>query len=220
MIFAIEDFRFRIPLADLKSGDFRVRRLQFQMSSMIIARSLWRKALVTLIAAAGFMAVLEVTMLDSQNLPWLRAAGAESAAIAPALGTRLTFRATAYCKGLVTSAGVAAQSGVAASDPAVLPIGSIIQVDAPEAKYDGVYSVLDTGPAIQGHELDLYMWSCYEALKFGNKPVDVTVLRLGWNPRATTPTFMDRLFNRPDNASTPQPLASRPLPISPPGRRD
>jgi hypothetical protein len=34
------------------------------------------------------------------------------------------------------------------------------------------------------------------------------VLRLGWNPRATTPSFFDRLFKRPE----PPPLPSRPLP--------
>jgi len=180
---------------------------------MIIAGSVWRKAFVTLIAAVGFVSVLEVTMLDSQNLPWLRPASAESVSHAPLPGTRLTFRATAYCKGLVTYAGVAAQSGVIASDPAVLPIGSIVQIDAPESKYDGVYSVLDTGPEIQGNELDFYMWSCYEALQFGVKPVDVTVLRLGWNPHATTPTFMQRLFKGPGSKDS-QPLPSRPLPMS------
>ncbi len=31
---------------------------------MIIAGSVWRKALVTLVAAVGFVSVLEVTMLD------------------------------------------------------------------------------------------------------------------------------------------------------------
>jgi hypothetical protein len=42
------------------------------------------------------------------------------------------------------------------------------------------------------------------------------VLRLGWNPRATTPTFLDRLFKKRE-PSTP-PLPSRPLPqvIQPP----
>src|SRR5207247_9160305 len=107
----------------------------------------WRKRLVTLIAAVAFASVLEVTMLDSQNFPWLRpGSAAESIALSPFPGTRVTVRATAYCKGLVTYAGVAAQSGVAASDPSVLPIGSIIQIDAPKSTYDGVYSVLDTGP--------------------------------------------------------------------------
>jgi hypothetical protein len=57
--------------------------------------------------------------------------------------------------------------------------------------------VLDTGPAIQGRKIDLYMWSCHEALAFGRKPVRLTVLRLGWNPRATAPGFLDRLFRRP-----------------------
>src|SRR5262245_10118102 len=107
---------------------------------MIIARSVWRKTLVTLIAATGFVAVLEVTMLDSQNLPWLQPASAESISLPAVPGTRVTFRATAYCKGFVTYAGVAAQAGVAASDPSIIPIGSVIQIDAPESKYDGVYS--------------------------------------------------------------------------------
>jgi hypothetical protein len=34
------------------------------------------------------------------------------------------------------------------------------------------------------------------------------VLRLGWNPKATTPGFMERLFTHPERP----PLASRPLP--------
>jgi hypothetical protein len=55
---------------------------------------------------------------------------------------------------------------------------------------------MDTGPAIQGREIDLYMWSCNEALAFGRRTVRLTVLRLGWNPKATTPTFMDRLLRR------------------------
>ncbi len=58
------------------------------------------------------------------------------------------------------------------------------------------------------------MWSCHEALAFGRQPVRLTVLRLGWNPRATAPGFMDRLFRhleQPDAESDP--LPSRPLPI-------
>jgi hypothetical protein len=91
---------------------------------------------------------------------------------------------------------VAVQSGIAAADTAFLPIGSLVDLDVDDARYDGLYSVLDTGPAIQGRELDIYMWSCHEALKFGRRPVRLTVLRLGWNPKATTPSFMDRLFRR------------------------
>ena len=55
-----------------------------------------------------------------------------------------------------------------------------------------IYTVLDTGPAVQGRQVDLYMWSCNEALEFGRQPIRLTVLRLGWNPRQTTPTSSSR----------------------------
>ena len=180
---------------------------------MIIAASLKRKALVTAVAAASFVALYEVTMLDS-HAPW----GPEGAIDAgpPAPGARLAFTATAYCKGQVTAAGVAAQSGVAASDPALLPLGSIVELDGDSEKHDGIYSVVDTGPSVQGREIDLYMWSCHDALKFGRQQVRLTVLRLGWNPKATTPSFMQRLFRRNEPAREPDPLPSRPLAITPP----
>ena len=49
----------------------------------------------------------------------------------------------------------------------------------------GIYTVLDTGPKIQGRQIGLYMWSCYEALDFGRRPITLTVLRLGCNPKNT-----------------------------------
>jgi hypothetical protein len=55
------------------------------------------------------------------------------------------------------------------------------------------------------------MWSCHEALKFGRKDVQVTVLRLGWDPRATAPTLIDRIFRgratRKAPAAEPPPAA-------------
>jgi 3D (Asp-Asp-Asp) domain-containing protein len=45
--------------------------------------------------------------------------------------------------------------------------------------------VLDTGPAVQGRVLDLYMWSCFDALDLGRAPAAVTVLRLGWDPKTS-----------------------------------
>jgi 3D (Asp-Asp-Asp) domain-containing protein len=95
------------------------------------------------------------------------------------------FVATAYCKGQTTASGVAVRAGIAAADPKVLPLGSIIRLggEAVDAKYHGVYSVLDTGPLIKGRRLDLYIWSCYEALDFGRRGVEVTVLRHGWDDK-------------------------------------
>jgi 3D (Asp-Asp-Asp) domain-containing protein len=181
---------------------------------MLLARSFWWKALVTVAAGAVFLWLLQATMLDSRyvSLPLELIEPRFNPTAAPSPGARLAFTATAYCKGLVTSSGVAVQTGVTAADPAILPIGSIVQLDFKEDKYDGIYSVLDTGPEVQGREVDLYMWSCNEAGQFGRRPVRMTVLRLGWNPRATTRSFMDRFLKKPD---VPEPLPSRPLPVAP-----
>ncbi len=160
---------------------------------MVLARSVWRKVLVTVVAAVGFVALYEATMLDSRET-------AHGAAVAeeepmPEPGARLTFQATAYCKGETTAAGVRVQAGSAAADPKVLPLGSVIEIDARDSRYDGIYTVLDTGPKVQGDILDIYMWSCNEALAFGRQAIRLHVLRRGWNPRATAPGFVDRLFN-------------------------
>jgi len=77
-----------------------------------------------------------------------------------------------------------------------------------------VYTVMDTGPSVQGRLLDLYMWSCHEALKFGRKDVQVTVLRLGWDPRATAPTLIDRIFR--GRATRKVPSAEPPPPAGQP----
>ena len=88
------------------------------------------------------------------------------------------------------------RTGIGASDPSILPVGSVITLTTRDAKYDGVYIVMDTSPKVQGRIVDLYMWSCYEALTFGRQQIEVTVLRLGWNPSASTPSLIDRLFRQ------------------------
>ncbi len=86
------------------------------------------------------------------------------------------------------------RSGVAAADPALLPVGTVVRVSSRNVRYDGVWTVMDTGPAVQGRLIDLYMWSCHEALAFGRRPIRVTVLRLGWNPKNSAPNLIDSLF--------------------------
>ncbi len=158
-------------------------------------------------AAIAFVSTYEVTILDSKYAA--RTGVLRETTALPAPGARLAFSATAYCKGLTTASGAPAQSGIAAADPELLPVGSVIEIESTPPRYSGIYTVLDTGPAIQGRIIDLYMWSCYEALDFGRRPIRLTVLRLGWNPQATAPTFLERLFKRPERAVT---LPSRPLP--------
>lgn len=132
----------------------------------------------------------------------------------PRLGTAIRFDATAYCKGETTAAGVAVRHGMAAADPTLLPLGSVVRVDTADARYSGIWTVLDTGPEVKGRELDLYMWSCNDALAFGRQSVRVTILRLGWDPRASAPGPAEQLFRRRERARPPAP-APAPAPADP-----
>jgi 3D (Asp-Asp-Asp) domain-containing protein len=96
----------------------------------------------------------------------------------------LSFQATAYCLFGRTFSGVPVNMGVAAADPDILPIGSVIHVKA--GKYTGVYTVLDTGPAVRGRALDLYIPDAEAAVKFGRRRVQVRILRYGW--KTTSPS--------------------------------
>ena len=107
----------------------------------------------------------------------------------PVPGQHVTFTATAYCDTGTTKAGVRTRSGVAAADPRVLPVGSVVRLQSPEQpRYEGIYTVMDTGSAVQGRRIDLYISDCREAKEFGLKQVGVRVLRLGWNPQASAPS--------------------------------
>lgn len=168
-----------------------------------------RRAVPMLLAISAFVLLYEATVSDS------RTAELYETTAHPAPGARLRFSATAYCKGSVTASGVTPRTGVAAADPDLLPVGSVIQVDTGEQKYSGVYTIMDTGPAVQGREIDFYMWSCHEALKFGRRPIRLVVLRLGWNPRASTPGVTQSLFKQRERALEDLPLPSTPLPVAP-----
>lgn len=189
------------------------------MMQGIISQSAWRKLTVMFIAVVGFVLVYEVTTFDSREAS--RLGGNPTA---PAAGARLQFSATAYCKGTTTASGVGVRTGIAAADPVILPVGSVVNVTTDTSKFNGVYTIMDTGPKIQGRLLDIYMWSCHEALAFGRKDIQVTVLRLGWNPSASSPSLIDRLFRRREAArkatpppAPPTPAAETPIdPVVPP----
>ena len=150
---------------------------------MIIAHSLRRKAIVTAVAFAGFVLLYEATIHDSQHAA--RVAAEREAKALPSPGVRLAFNATAYCQGATTASGVPPRSGIAAADPRLLPVGSVVEVESIETRYNGIYTIMDTGPNVLGRRIDLYMWKCDDALRFGLRPIHLIVLRLGWNPRAT-----------------------------------
>lgn len=173
-----------------------------------------RAATLALVAGALLAAFVATPLMDWARQQWF---GRE-----PEPGGKLAFTATAYCKGTTTAAGVAVRRGIAAADPKLLPAGSVVSLATGDAEFDGVYTVLDTGPAVKGRLLDLYVWSCHEALAFGRKSVQVTVLRLGWDPRASAATLTDRLFRRqnvrrPPRRAEPEPAPSEAAaPAAPP----
>lgn len=173
----------------------------------ILSRSSTRKLVVTCVAVGALIFAYEATTFDL--LPWGGQSGAVDPA-APVPGARLQFTATAYCKGTTTASGAEVRTGIAAADDDILPVGSVVNVTTENAKYNGVYTIMDTGPAVQGRLIDLYMWSCHEALAFGRKPIQVIVLRLGWNPRASTPSLIDRLFRRGERAAAVAPAIAAP----------
>jgi 3D (Asp-Asp-Asp) domain-containing protein len=160
----------------------------------LLSHSGGRRTAVLVAAVAGFVWLYETRTLDSR---WQAIRGDTSA---PDAGQRLEFEATAYCKGTTTASGVGVRTGIAAADPKLLPVGSVVNIATGDPNYNGVYTVMDTGPKVQGRVLDLYMWSCKEALRFGRKHVAVTVLRLGWNPQASSPRLIDRLFRKREAA--------------------
>ena len=179
---------------------------------MRMSQSISRKLTVTLVAVTGFVLLYQASVSDSRTAA--TQAALREATATPSPGARLQFSATAYCKGTTTASGVNVKNGVAAADPDLLPAGSVIHIDSLSTRYNGVYAILDTGPKVQGRHIDIYLWSCHEALDFGRRPVRLTVLRLGWNPRASTPSLIDVLFRRRERAAKerePLPLPSRPL---------
>jgi 3D (Asp-Asp-Asp) domain-containing protein len=180
----------------------------------VLTRSIWLKVVVLIVAIAGFVFLYEAQMFDSRSVAWLPMITTNQGAPLP--GAQLPFNATAYCKGTTTASGVDVRTGIAAADPTVLPVGSVLNVAAGDARYTGVYTVMDTGPKVQGRQLDLYMWSCHEALKFGRRDIEVTVLRLGWDPRASSPSLIDRLFRGRATARRVPPPGPPPAAAFPP----
>ena len=89
------------------------------------------------------------------------------------------FVATAYSVNGTTASGVRVNTGIVAADPNILPIGSVIEIEA--GNHSGIYTVLDTGGFIKGKRIDIFIPSSDRAMNFGRRPVKVRVLRHGWN---------------------------------------
>ena len=79
-----------------------------------------------------------------------------------------TFEATAYTGGGRTASGTRARVGEIAVDPNVIPLGTTVYVEG-----FGLRTAEDTGGAVKGHIIDIYMASRSECISWGRRNVTV-----------------------------------------------
>lgn len=77
----------------------------------------------------------------------------------------------------ITASGMKAQRGVIAVDPRVIPLGTRLYIQSTDSYPDYGYAIAgDTGGAIKGYRVDLFMNSHSEAIRFGRRQVKVYIL--------------------------------------------
>ena len=88
-----------------------------------------------------------------------------------------TYTATAYCLPGRTASGRPVSRGLIAADPRVLPLGTRVRLEA--GAFSGEYLVADTGGAVKGRRIDIWIPTLREARQFGRRAVKLTVLSFG-----------------------------------------
>jgi 3D (Asp-Asp-Asp) domain-containing protein len=115
-------------------------------------------------------------MPPSALLPLVLAAGLlggpSHARARPTIHKPLRMTATAYCDKGITGGGNRTRAGVVAADPRLLPIGTVLRIDGLGTRAR-TYVVDDTGSAVKGRRIDIFMPSCRAAKRFGRRHVVV-----------------------------------------------
>ncbi len=91
------------------------------------------------------------------------------------------YVATAYSRKGRGASGMGVRAGTIAADPHVLPFGTRVRLDA--GQYSGEYVVTDSGTAIKGRKIDVWIPSFREACRFGRRNVKLSVLAYGGRRR-------------------------------------
>ena len=115
--------------------------------------------------------VVDDKKLVKKTVSETRVASAAASAGAISKGS---FTATAYCLKGRTAMGHGVRRGIIAADPRVLRLGSRVILGA--GPYTGQYMVSDTGGAVRGRRIDIWVPSCSEARRFGRRTVAVSLL--------------------------------------------
>jgi 3D (Asp-Asp-Asp) domain-containing protein len=88
-----------------------------------------------------------------------------------------SYTATAYSTRGETASGELTHRHIAAADPNLLPLGSLIRISR-AGRYSGEYEIADTGGKIVGRKIDLFIPNLAEAKRFGKRVVRVNVIKL------------------------------------------
>lgn len=79
----------------------------------------------------------------------------------------------------ITASGARAKRGTVAVDPRVIPLGTKLYIKSltPGVPDYGFAIAQDTGGAIKGNKIDLFMNTVWECMQFGRRPVMVYILK-------------------------------------------
>jgi len=98
-------------------------------------------------------------------------------------GTKLIMEATAYTmrpeEGTadgITYTGTSVKPGVVAVDPNIIPLGSWLYIQSDFPYITGYYRAEDTGKAIRGNRVDIYIPEISRAMDFGRRKVEVMAI--------------------------------------------
>ena len=111
------------------------------------------------------------------SIPAVTSTEAPVAAAAVAITGPQAYVATAYSLPGRTASGMRVAKGVIAADPRVLPLGTRVRLEA--GPYSGEYIVADTGSAVKGRKIDVWVPSYREACRFGRRQIKLSVLSYG-----------------------------------------
>lgn len=109
---------------------------------------------------------VQVRTLNARNQKPSRTSDAPAAGE----GRKITVMASAYCLRGLTARGTGVEYGTIAVDPRVIPLGSKIYVPG-----YGWGRALDTGGAIRGNVIDIWLPTSGQCFSWGVRPVTITV---------------------------------------------
>lgn len=85
---------------------------------------------------------------------------------------KMNVKATAYAGDVITSTGTVPKWGTIAVDPTIIPYGTKVYIP----KFDKVFIAEDTGSAIKGNKIDIFMDTQDDCKAWGVKDLEIYIL--------------------------------------------